>query len=179
MIIPGAMVSSIGDPSLVPTLLELKEESGPQPIVLVIEDGDMAMTQRAADNMSAISALLNASSGIVGDLMDLRIIATTNAKKPQLEKALLRKGRLSAVVEVGPLSDMRANRVFERLTGDKKEKYHSSASLANVYADAREAGWVPPTKPDDEKPKKIRKRRRRNFTKGGIEVDSFLGGQNG
>lgn len=148
VVIPGGLVGSLNDPSFVPVLLELKEESGNEPIILVIEDGDMALTTRAADNIGSISSLLNASSGIVGDLIDLRVIATTNAKKVNLEPALLRNGRLSLQIDVAPLDADHANRVFQRLAPKAipTDPYHKPTILADIYAHARANGWTPPPK---------------------------------
>lgn len=154
VILPGSMIASLGDPSLVPTLLDLKNQSGNKPVILIIEDGDMALCPRAADNINSISALLNATSGIVGDLVDIRVLATTNAKKVQLEPALLRSCRLSAQMDVDLLSPDRASTVYRRLLPESVKIYNKPVKLSDVYEHARADGWKPEVKPS--------KRRRRS-----------------
>jgi hypothetical protein len=166
VIIPAGMISHLGDPSLVTTLLQTRlDEALDYPIVLVVEDADMALLPRATDNLSAISNMLNASSGIVGDLIDIRIIATTNAKTLEIEPALMREGRLSAELKVEELVPSHAAEVHKRLTG-KKVTFNSAKSLADVYALARTSGWIPPTKAATKRelecPKTVRKGRRFN-----------------
>jgi len=111
VVVPPAMVKNLGDPAFVPTLLNLKsrhqatavlmDEELPQkygPLVLIIEDADECLVKRGADNMSSISSILNFTSGILGELLDIRIIATTNAPKTEFDPALERSGRLSSHV---------------------------------------------------------------------------------
>jgi hypothetical protein len=71
--------------------------------------------------------------------MDLRIIATTNALKEELDPAVIRDGRLCVDIEVGALYFEHATRVLRRLTRNdtaalpEKREYQ----LAEVYKLAR------------------------------------------
>lgn len=69
-------------------------------------------------------------------MLDLRIIATTNAEKMQFDDALLRPGRLCRHITVGEISADKAREIFFRLTG-KDKKYLEKTTLARVYADAQ------------------------------------------
>lgn len=145
------MVSQLDGPQLLPLLLSHRNNQD-GPIILVLEDADKCLVIRQGDNMSSIQSLLNLGDGILGSLLDLRIVATTNAKKLEMEPALLRPGRLSRRLEVGPLELDIAKGVFstlcpevelpKALVSPKKDKL----TLAEVYIMARKAGWEPPAR---------------------------------
>jgi ATP-dependent 26S proteasome regulatory subunit len=112
-------------------------KSTPTPILFIIEDADHCLVPRDDGNISTISSLLNYTDGIFGSMLDLRIIATTNAEHMDFDKALLRPGRLCRHVVVEPLSPEKAQQVYKRLTDGKEVTYTSKKTLAQVYADAR------------------------------------------
>jgi|ERR1017187_1027668 hypothetical protein len=107
-------------------------------MVLVIEDADRCLTSRGSDNISAISAILNLSDGIIGNLLDLRIVCTTNAEIDNIDAALMRSGRLSARIEVNLLDVEQAKVIYTRVGGTQEQvwdkKYYS---LSDVYALAK------------------------------------------
>lgn len=144
IVVPPAMVPELTSPGLVNMLVDLKRRK--RTLVLLIEDADEILTVRDAGNMSAIAAVLNLSDGIIGSLLDLRIVATTNAKKVELDPAVKRSGRLSAIAEVGSLNQAGAEAVYKRLTdreaGDAF-KTHKHWVLADVYRKAKEDGLKP------------------------------------
>ena len=97
------------------------------------------MVKCEGDNMNSISSLLNLGAGIFGDLFDVRVIATTNAKKIEMDPAITRNGRCCRYIETGPLPKEQAERILNRisdgkkmLTGAKKEYM-----LADIYHAAR------------------------------------------
>ena len=49
---------------------------------------------RAQDNRSLVSALLNISDGLLGNFLKLQVICTINCKSNDIDRALLRPGRL-------------------------------------------------------------------------------------
>ena len=116
VVVPASMLQELSSPSIIPSLIELRKSKGKDvPIVFLVEDADECLVSREDGNMSSISAVLNLCDGILGSLLDIRIIATTNADKMQLDKALVRPGRLSANVEVQALPFEKAKEVAERL----------------------------------------------------------------
>lgn len=148
IIVPSQMVSELSGPTLVPTILETKEDLDTStedvtPIVFIIEDADACLAPRAADNMQSISSLLNFSDGIMGAMMDIRLICTTNATVTEMDDAIMRPGRLCRRIEVDGLNHEQAKAIYHRLTGqhdlelDKKIRY----TLAEVYKMARDDGW--------------------------------------
>ncbi len=161
VIIPPAMVDKLGDPGVIPVLLRLKSreddmtdeemiekadsETKSNPIVLIVEDADQCLVKRDGGNMGSIASVLNLTSGILGDLLDIRIIATTNAKKVEMDEAMLRDGRMSFHLEVGKLSFPEANAVYKRLLGKDDEELSmpdfGPVLLATVYKEAKRKGY--------------------------------------
>ena len=138
VLIPSNMISDLGNPSFIQVLLETKaSRHASGPIILIVEDADRCLASRSADNIDAISALLNFSDGIMGAMLDLRIICTTNVQLDQIDEAIMRPGRLCAHIHVGKLDYDQANGVYKRLTEaeedlvaeDGKEEF----TLAEVY----------------------------------------------
>jgi hypothetical protein len=141
-IIPANLVHSLAEPQIVPLLVGLRKNNGNKPLVFIIEDADECLAPRMADNMSSVSAVLNLGDGILGQLLDVRIVATTNTHHQEIDSAIRRPGRLSAIVHVGFLSVAKANEIYLRLTG-KEGSFDRKATLAEVYRHARDDGWKP------------------------------------
>lgn len=166
VIIPPSMVSRLGDPQLIPVLLRLKshddededltdeeliskekEKQNSNPIVLIVEDADECLVKRDASNMSTISTVLNLTSGILGDLLDIRIIASTNAKFVEMDEALTRDGRMSYHLEVGKLKFEEACDIYKRLLADPDAQFMPDTKdfkdvlLATVYKEAKRKGY--------------------------------------
>lgn len=132
--------SQLSNPSMVNliTSVNTKNEDGTyRPIVFILEDADSALVPRGVDNMSDISTLLNLSDGVLGHLLDMRIVATTNAKTMDLDPALTRAGRLCQMVNIDELSERQANIVWCRLTNTDTAYTSKSRVLADIYAAAK------------------------------------------
>lgn len=144
IIIPSNLVADMAQPGTVPALVRLHEERGGRPMVFIIEDADECLAPRDEQNMSAVSAVLNLGDGILGSLLDVRIVATTNAYRQDLDKAIMRPGRLSAAVAVGALPMDKAQAIYRRLAPGKSLPAQSQGyTLAEIYSHARDTGWEP------------------------------------
>jgi hypothetical protein len=145
ILLPAKMVGEIDSPGIIKLLSEERyygelEELGKEkvknmPIVFVLEDADACLVPRDDGNMSTISSFLNYTDGIFGSMLDMRIIATTNADRIQFDSALMRPGRLCKHIRVGHLSAQQASEVYKRLTG-KEKIYEQETTLAEVYGDS-------------------------------------------
>lgn len=131
IVVPSHLLAQLADPSFIQVLIDSKADSNGGPTVLIAEDADSCLVNRQADNINAISSLLNLGDGILGSILDIRIIATTNAEVLDLDTAILRPGRLCTHVNIGKLSPEQASSVFERLTGKREEL--PSLTLAEIY----------------------------------------------
>lgn len=136
LVIPS-MVAQIGGPNMVPLLLDLKRNY--DSIVFVLEDADEALAERGSDNMALVSSMLNMTSGTMGDIFKLRVIATTNKQVEGLEQAMLRTGRLQRRISIGELTPKQAEQVYRRLTGNAKAVYDGNPLLCDIYYAAKGA----------------------------------------
>lgn len=133
----GNLVAGLSTPSFVSFILEQCEENNG--LTLILEDADDAICRRdhTHQNLSLLSTLLNATSGILGDILNLRVIATVNVwDDDRVDEAVVRPGRLYRRVHIGNLSPLTARKVVLRLTGDDKAKAaraSTSMSLAQCY----------------------------------------------
>lgn len=144
VLIPPDMVASLAGPEILPCLLQNKlSYASKGPIIIVLEDADQCLVTRSGENINSIQALLNLSDGILGSVLDLRIVATTNANKLQMEEAILRPGRLSHRVEVDALSAKEANALLKYLVPNYNQTTDELMTLAKTYQIARKAGWRP------------------------------------
>lgn len=144
VLIPSNIVEGLSGPDILPALIGAKNEFN-GPIVLIIEDADQCLVPREKGNMNAISSLLNLGDGILGSVLDVRILATTNADKIEIDPATNRPGRLCRYMEVGSLSPAIATKALSRLTGQTQEPFSRPTTIAEVYQKARKLGWKPPT----------------------------------
>lgn len=133
-LLPPNMVQQLGTPEFIPLLLEMAQQKEDGPAVFILEDADQCLVPRGADNMSAISSMLNLTDGILGRLVDIRLVLTTNASKVDMDQALLRTGRISSFMTVNELTADRANEVYHRLADkNREEPYVKPTILADVY----------------------------------------------
>jgi hypothetical protein len=104
VLIQPKLMSELSDPEVLVTMVQDEYEMEPYgtsapklPTVLVCEDADTMLASRDAQTGSLISAInaLAIGDGILGELMDLRLLATTNVKIEKIDPAILRPGRLS------------------------------------------------------------------------------------
>jgi hypothetical protein len=144
VLIQSSMISSLAGPELVSALVNLKNDSS-GPIVLVVEDADSCLATRGTDNINAISSMLNFGDGILGFMLDIRVVATTNVNIEEIDSALVRPGRLCRRIDIGQLCPIQCWDIYKRLTGkDPDWSGDKKRTLAEVYRLARRDGWVPP-----------------------------------
>lgn len=154
VLVPPAMLESLTSHRMMPELEEFisTQHRKQVRVILLIEDADEILLPRGRDNMGAISTLLNLGDGILGRLLDLRIVCTTNARKVEIDDAVLRKMRLLARMEMGPLTNAQAAAAYGALRGcsgvmpaDWTRDAH--VPLASVYERLHRDGWTPPPLP--------------------------------
>ena len=80
------------------------------------------------------------TDGILNDMLNIQIICTFNVKVKELDKALLRPGRLTAQKEFRPMSTLDANRLAQQL--GVKHTFTKPATLAEVYALEKNKGTL-------------------------------------
>lgn len=99
--------------------------------ILVIEDAEGLVVSRDNKHNSGLSFLLNITDGLLGDSLGIQIIATFNTDVRNIDKALLRKGRLTAMYEFKKLSVDRTNTLLEKL--GKNMQLTTEMSLTDIF----------------------------------------------
>lgn len=119
------MAGELDNLSMTPFLLENRNS------VLVIEDAEELITSREEVRNSNLSMLLNFTDGLLGESLGIQIIATFNTDVKNIDKALLRKGRLSVIYEFKLLAVDRTNALLNKL-GQSLEVSHPLA-VADIF----------------------------------------------
>jgi hypothetical protein len=142
VLVPANLIQTLADPGMINALLETRRNKGNLPTVFLVEDADDCLGSRDSSNVNAVSALLNLGDGIIGAMMDIRLVCTTNLRNEELDEAVTRPGRLSRKIHVGHLERGVAENLYQKLTG-KKVRIDEKLTLAQVYSLARGDGWKP------------------------------------
>lgn len=125
--VPTHLTSAIASPSFISFVKEELTNS-----VLVIEDAEQVLLNR--ENMEsqkeAVSNILNMTDGILAEALNLLIICTFNTDMENLDKALLRKGRLLVRYHFDKLSKEKTDTMCLKLYGRTAGK---ALSLADIY----------------------------------------------
>lgn len=100
--------------------------------VLVIEDAEDLLISREKGNSTSISMLLNLTDGLLGESLGIQVICTFNSSLKNIDKALLRKGRLKALYEFKPLSISKSLALLKKFNITDKTVDEPMA-LADIY----------------------------------------------
>ena len=127
LFIPPSMAEMLSDPSMIPFLMDHRDS------ILIIEDAERVIGDRESGNVSSagVSNVLNLTDGILGDCLSIQIIATFNMRKENIDKALLRKGRLIAEHKFEKLTLEETNKLLKHLNKDMVVK--EGMTLADIY----------------------------------------------
>jgi len=126
LFIPPSMADSLSEPSIIPFLMENKNS------ILIIEDAERVISDREiSGSPTGVSNILNLTDGILGDCLNIQIIATFNMKRERIDSALLRKGRLIAEHKFGKLNVEETNKLLKHL--GKEETVNEEMVLADIY----------------------------------------------
>ena len=126
--LPVRLAMSLDSMALTAFLLELEN------CLLVVEDSeDLVKSRLGTDGNSNIAMLLNITSGILGDILKIQVLATFNCKLENIDPALLREGRLIARWEFGKLQAEKANALINNLTKGKGASVSEPVTLAEIY----------------------------------------------
>ncbi len=123
--IPPTLMRSITNPDLINVLIENPNS------VLVIEDAENLLVDRARGGNSFISALLNITDGLLSDCLNVQVICSFNTDISRLDNALLRKGRLISRYEFRELEAEKARQLSKKL--GINADYSSPMPLTSIY----------------------------------------------
>lgn len=97
-----------------------------QKAIFIFEDCEKILLTREKDYNPTMSILLNLTDGIISDVLNIKIICTFNTSLNNIDKALLRKGRLSLKYEFKKLDKEKVNKILNIET-------NKEMSLADIY----------------------------------------------
>ena len=145
IVVGSDMISSLTGPSILPVIMGCVNAEDKKPITFILEDADIALAHRKKGDVSHLSGLLNLGDGLLGELLDIRILATTNAEMLDLDPAIKRPGRMCQHISLDAFSAKEASALYTSMVG-KEITFKHDRTLAEIYRMAREDGWVPETK---------------------------------
>jgi hypothetical protein len=123
--IPAVFAGILSDPGFLPFAIANLNNT-----VLILEDAEDILKDRAAGGGSTVSNILNVTDGILGKIVKVKLIATVN-KSHIIDTAIMRKGRLKLKYEFEKLSVDKANSLYAKLKKDKTTD--KPITLAEVY----------------------------------------------
>ncbi len=126
LFIPPSLAELLCEPSIIPFLMGNKNS------ILLIEDAEKVIADREGRGSSAgVSNLLNLTDGILGDCLNIQVIATFNMGREKIDRALLRKGRLIAEHRFEKLNIENTNKLLKHI--GKNYISNESMTLADIY----------------------------------------------
>lgn len=133
--IPPYFTDFLSSPEFLPTLVS---DSGAKNSILIIEDAEKVVMAREDGNTNgnATASLLSLGDGILADVAEVSIICTFNTKVDNIDKALLRKGRLICEHTFDALSIADSQRLVDTLAAKgeiKSFKVNKEMTLADIY----------------------------------------------
>jgi hypothetical protein len=100
--------------------------------VIIIEDAESVLCRNDEGQRSPlISAILNYTDGLMGDIFHFKFICTCNEDLADIDEAILRKGRIFGKYEFNKLDTSKANALLAKL--GKKSDAKEPMSLADIY----------------------------------------------
>jgi broad-specificity NMP kinase len=129
------MAGELDNLNMTPFLLNNKNT------VFVIEDAEELITSREDVRNSNLSMLLNLTDGLLGESLGIQIIATFNTDVKNIDKALLRKGRLSQIYEFKNLSLDRTNSLLQKL--GYNIEVHNPLPVAEIFNFYKDNHYMP------------------------------------
>ena len=124
LVLDNSVFDYITDASFVRLLMNNKNS------IIILEDCEEMLADRVAGN-NKLSALLNLSDGILGDSFKFKFICTFNTNVSNLDKAILRKGRLHLKYEFKKLSPEKTYNLGKELGKDIPKGV--SLTLGDIY----------------------------------------------
>lgn len=124
--LPPRIATNLDSPGMTSLLVENPN------CIFIIEDAEELIKSREGNGGSSISMLLNLTDGMLGESIGVQVICTFNTHMNNIDKALLRKGRLIASYEFKELLVNKSKILLESL-GAKNYIADGNMTLADIY----------------------------------------------
>ena len=125
--VPPDLSVELSSPSFMAFLMEHPNS------ILIIEDAETVLKTREAGGNQAVSNILNISDGILGDALSLQIVCTFNASTDDIDRALLREGRLIELYEFNALSEEKTLNLCKKVYGEDVVPPKKEMTLAQIF----------------------------------------------
>ena len=93
--------------------------------VFILEDCEKILMSRDVSRTDVLGTILNVTDGVISDILGIKLVCTFNTDLSNIDRALLRKGRLSLKYEFKKLSKEKAARINPSISKD--------TTLADIY----------------------------------------------
>lgn len=130
--IPPDIASRIASPEFIGFLCEEKERT------FLVEDAENIIISDGENRTSALQNLLNATDGILSDIINSKFIITFNTQLDNIDKALLRKGRTHLCYKFDYLTEDKC-KTLETKLGITLDSYKQK-TLADIYNHTHKTG---------------------------------------
>lgn len=131
--IPASCHGLLSDPHQVGFWSAEKEQYPDRQFVIVLEDVDSLLLERKPDNEGPLSNLLNLTEGLLGDLIEPRVLCTVNCDRQRLDPAVIRPGRLVASWHFDRMAPEAAKRLAKAQNLPDIMDGQFDYSLAEIY----------------------------------------------
>jgi ATP-dependent 26S proteasome regulatory subunit len=122
---PPFMAQMLGSPEFMAFLMNNRNT------IYVIEDAENALKTREAGGNEAVANILNASDGIMGDVIKSQFIFTFNCNIDDIDPALKRPGRLLEQYEFSDLSEDKTRQLWNQINSGEPPK--KEMNLAEIF----------------------------------------------
>ena len=127
--LPNDLAHYLSEPSFISFISEQAKDS-----VIILEDCENLLRDRKTSQYvnEGLVNILNISDGLLGDNLNLKFICTFNNDFENIDKALMRKGRLMAKYEFKELCLEKTNNLLKELYGEDI-KSNKPLSLSDIF----------------------------------------------
>jgi len=136
--IQPSLINNLTDPQFIGFLTELSERNKEykENILLIVEEAESVIESRDSGNYSSgISNLLNSTDGILNSALKIQMILTFNKELVNIDKAILREGRLLGNFKFGYLSNNSVKGLCNKLNIDyDKVSSNSKLTVSSIYS---------------------------------------------
>ena len=137
--VPSNILNIVSSPDFINFISRHKES------ILILEDSEKIIVSRDNGNSTdSIINLLNLTDGLLGDALGLKIICTFNTSINNIDKALLRKGRLQVSYEFKKLKAEKVKVLLNSTNQTNKEI--KDMTIAEIYSTDKNIFTVNKTK---------------------------------
>lgn len=98
-----------------------------QNTIFILEDCEKALMSRDKGYNPVMATILNVTDGVIADVLGIKLICTFNTNLSNIDKALLRKGRLSLKYEFKKLCKEKVRKILE------DDSINEDMTLADIY----------------------------------------------